>query len=151
MHLNKGSKFLSNSNELINELIMKEDPDIFTIAESNINFNFDEKEIGNAFKTYNIELKKMNPCPKKARIAIFIKKNITYSRLAQYENDLNSFIWIKIDLKHKKPLYFGGGYRQWGLPNEMGLKDTHSAKNQIDRFSTLIDSWSRFKNIIVTH
>ena len=58
LHLNKGSKFLTNSNELINDLIIKEDPDIFSMAESNINFNFTEKEIGPSFKNYNIELKK---------------------------------------------------------------------------------------------
>ena len=33
LHLNKGSKFLSNSNELINDLISREDPDIFSLAE----------------------------------------------------------------------------------------------------------------------
>ena len=99
LHLNKGSKFLSNSNELINDLILKEDPDIFSLAESNINFNFEEKEIGPAYKNYNIELKSMNPCPKKSRMALFIKKSITYSRLATYEHELNSFIWIKIFIK----------------------------------------------------
>ena len=41
LHLNKGSKFLSNSNKLINDLIIREDPDIFTLAECNINFNYD--------------------------------------------------------------------------------------------------------------
>ena len=59
LHLNKGSKFLTNSNELINDLIIKEDPDIFSLAESNINFNFDKKEIGKAFETYNIEVKRV--------------------------------------------------------------------------------------------
>ena len=43
LHLNKGSKFLTNYNELINEFIIKEDPDIFSLAQCNINFNFDEK------------------------------------------------------------------------------------------------------------
>ena len=50
LHLNKGSKFLTNSNELINDLIFREDPDIFALAESNINYNFDDKEIGDAYK-----------------------------------------------------------------------------------------------------
>ena len=60
----------------------------------------------------------------------------------KYENDLNSFIWVKLQIKNKKPIYFGGGYRQWGLPCEMGLSDSRSPKNQIDRFSTLLNSWS---------
>ena len=64
LHLNKGSKYLSNTDELINDLIIREDPDIFSLAESNVNFNDDKKEIGAAFENYNIELKKMNPCPK---------------------------------------------------------------------------------------
>ena len=106
------------------------------------NFNFDAKEIGKAFEGYNIELKKMNPCPKKARMALFIKKSITYSRLPQYENDLNSFIWIKIKIQNKKPIYFGGGYRQFQLPTEMGLIDTRSCKSQLDRFSSLLNSWA---------
>merc|ERR1711954_237213 len=58
LHLNKGSKFLKNSNELINDLICREDPDIFSIAECNISFNFNKKEIGPAYDSYNIELKK---------------------------------------------------------------------------------------------
>ena len=65
LHLNKCSKFLTNSNELINDLIIKEDPEIFSLAECNINFNFNEKEIGPAYKNYNIELKKMVSSPKK--------------------------------------------------------------------------------------
>ena len=142
LHLNKGSKFLTNSNELINDLIFKEDPDIFSLSECNINFNFDEKEIGPSYKNYNIELKKMTPCPKKARMALFIKKSITYTRLAKYEHELNSVIWIKINIKNKKPVYFGGGYRQWALPGEMGFKDSRSPKNQINRFSSLLNSWS---------
>ena len=44
---------------------------------------------------------------------------------------------------NKKPIYFGGGYRQWGLPSEMGLKETRSPQNQIDRFSFLLNSWSQ--------
>ena len=142
LHLNKGSKFLTNSNELVNELILGEDPDIFSLAECNINFNFDEKEIGPLYKNYNIELKEMTPCPKKARMALFIRKSITYTRLAKYEHELNSMIWIKIKLKNKKPIFFGGGYRQWALPSEMGLKDTRSPKNQIERFSFMLNSWS---------
>ena len=133
---------MTNSNELINNLINDEDPDIFSLAESNINFDFDEKEIGPAYKKYNIELKKMSPCPKKARMALFIKKTIPYTRIPKYENDLNSFIWIKLNIKNKKPIYFGGGYRQWALPSEMGLRDSRSSKSQIDRFSTLLKSWS---------
>ena len=31
LHLNKGSKFLTNSNDMINDLIIKEDPDIFSM------------------------------------------------------------------------------------------------------------------------
>ena len=100
LHLNKSSKFMTNSNDLINDLMINEDPDIFSLAECNINFNFDEKEIGPAFKKYNIELKDMVPCPKKARMALFIKKTLTYSRMEKYENDLNSFIWIKLQIKN---------------------------------------------------
>ena len=84
----------------------------------------------------------MQPCPKKARMALFIKKTITYTRVHKYENDLNSFIWIKINIKNKKPVYFGGGYRQWALPCEMGLKDSRECKNQIDRFKSILNSWS---------
>ena len=142
LHLNKGSKYLTNSNELLNELIIQEDPDIFSLAEANINFNFDEKEIGPAYKNYNIELKSMVPQPKKARMALFIRKSIPYTRMQKYENDLNSFIWIRLNIKNKRPIYFGGGYRQWALPCDMGLRDSRSTKNQIDRFMTLLNSWS---------
>ena len=96
------------SNELINDLIIKEDPDIFSLAECNINFNFNKKEIGPAYDNYNIELKEMVPRPKKARMAVFIKKNIPYMRMHNFENDLNSFIWIKIQLKNKKASLFQG-------------------------------------------
>ena len=101
------------------------------MTECNINIDFTKKKIRSAYIKYNKELKQMSPCPKKARMAIFIKKTLTYKRLPQYENDLNSFIWIKLQLKNSKPFFFGGGYRQWSLPSEMGLKDTKSAKNQI--------------------
>ena len=85
----------------------------------------------------------MSPCPKKSRIALFIRKTLTYSRMCHYENDLNSFIWIKITLKNsKKPIYFGGGYRQFTLPCEMGVDDSRSVKNQMNRFSSILDSWS---------
>ena len=50
VHLNKGSKFLTNSNELLNELIIKEDPDIFSLAESNINFTFMRKKFAQPLK-----------------------------------------------------------------------------------------------------
>ena len=108
-----------------------ETPGLVSLAESNINFNYNKKEIGAAFENYNIELKKMNPCPKKSRMAVFVKKTLNYSWLHNYENDLNSYIWIKISIEKNKPIYFGGGYRQFKLPAEMGLKDTRSSKNQI--------------------
>ena len=73
LHLNKGSKFLTNSNELVNNLILKEEPDIFSMAECNINFNFNEKEIGPAYKHYNIELKNMTPSPKKQEWPYLLK------------------------------------------------------------------------------
>ena len=85
----------------------------------------------------------MNPSPNKSRIGLFIKKTLNYTRLSTFENNLNSFIWVKLNIKNKKPIYFGGGYRQYTLPCKMGIKNSKSAKNQIDRFSTLLDSWSR--------
>ena len=57
LHLNKSSKFLVNSKELINDLISREDPDKFSLIESNIKFSYNEDEIGPAYKNYNIELK----------------------------------------------------------------------------------------------
>ena len=74
LHLNKGSKYLSNTDELINDLIIREDPDIFSLAESNINFNYDKKEIGAAFENYNIELKKMNHAPKNLEWLFLLRK-----------------------------------------------------------------------------
>ena len=74
---------------------------LVSLVESNINFNYDKKEIGAAFENYNIELKKINLCPKKSRMAVFVKKTLNYSRLHNYENDLNSFIWIKISIIKK--------------------------------------------------
>ena len=95
LHLNKGSKYLSNTDELINDLIIREDPDIFSLAESNINFNYDKKEIGAA----TLSVKKLTHAPKKSIMTVFVKKTLNYSRLHNYENDLNSFIWIKISIE----------------------------------------------------
>ena len=61
--------------------------------------------------------------------------------MLSYENDLNSFIWVKISIKSKRPILFGGGYRQFALPSEMGLTDSRKNKNQIDRFKTLLEAW----------
>ena len=61
----------------------------------------------------------------------------------KFENDLNSFIWIKINvINSKEPIYFGGGYRQYTFPCEMGIKDSQSAKNQLNRFSSILNTWS---------
>ena len=134
---------MTNSNKLINDLILREDPVIFSLAESNINFNYTKKEIGPAYDTYNIELKKMSPCPKKSRMALFIRNSLPYTRMYKFENDLNSFIWIKINvINSKKPIYFGGGYRQYTFPCEMGIKDSKSAKHQLNRFSSILNTWS---------
>ena len=81
----------------------------------------------------------MNPCPKKARMAVFIKKHLTYSREFKYENDLNSFIWLKIQIGNKKPIIFGGGYGQITLPCEMRIKDSKSCENQIQRFTNILN------------
>ena len=78
LHLNKGSKFLSNSNELINDLIFREDPDIFSLAECNINFNFDKKEIGPSNEKYNIELKKYLHAPKNPELQFYKEINHLY-------------------------------------------------------------------------
>ena len=95
LQINTGrANFNTDINELKTTLDI-EKPSLVIISEANFGGNIEiSKEVLNGF---NFEAKFMPGHPL-ARVVILIKKGLKYSRLNDFDNDLNSSVFIKIKL-----------------------------------------------------
>ena len=71
---------------------------------------------------------------------LLIKENLKYTRLYDLENDLNSLIIIKIELKNHAPVIIISGYRQWRLPAKINFNNkSHEPKFQKNWLKTYLE------------
>ena len=100
MHLNKLSSKISIKIILLQDLIDQNTPDIFSLNKSNCNIN--EPNDVNPFKGYTMEHKLLEYgalSTNVTRTSIAIKIGTPFTRMYEYESDLNSMIWIKVYIK----------------------------------------------------
>merc|ERR1711954_552990 len=108
--------------------------DIIIISESNMEVENEKliEERAKAFENYNFEDKLVDGNPK-ARCTLMISKFITYERLKQYEDNLNSSIAIKAKDGTNKWIAIMGIYRQWKLIGDQASNSTEGIKKQVTR------------------
>ena len=99
MTWNKGSQFLINCVDDINQLLNKHKPHILTLSEAQVKPLHKNKII---FDKYNIEYDNLIHNNNMARSCMLIHEDIRYERLDESEPDFTSVIVIKLGLKHCK-------------------------------------------------
>ena len=140
LHINKGNSNFKNKITDIQIIINKYNPDIFTIAEANLDKNYTDYVA--QFSDYNIELNKMFKIIGISRNAILIKKQIAYKRREDLEDDETCTIWIEILIKRFKKVLLMGGYRQWTLPNSIDPQNkVNKGPKQVCRLQKKIAKW----------
>ena len=125
LHLNKGNSNISTKITLIQDLVNQENPSLISLNESNVELN--QANQTNPLKEYKFEHKilKINQTNgTKARTSLDIHLKHDYERMYDLETNLNSIIWIKLNLKKQKPILIMSGYRQYKLFNKLGIKNS---------------------------
>ena len=142
MQYNKGSSNFSNHIHHLQNIINLHDPHIICISEANIkakdNVNMFDQLLG-----YNIETNMQYDAIGVSRNCIMVKNGIKYKRRQQFEDKLNSDIWIEISNGGRKNFLLCGSYRQWSLLKEMGIKNSGTIQQQEDRYKKSIENWQK--------
>ena len=119
---------------MLQNLFDRHQPHYISLVESNADINIPEEL--NPFEGFNTEHKilKLNGVEtSKSRMMVLIKEDLKYTRLYDLENDLNSLIIIKIELKNCDPVIIISGYRQWRLPAKINFNN----KSQEPKFKKI--------------
>ena len=66
-----------------------------------------------------------------------------YKRRGDLESNDTSTIWVEIKLPQNKSFLIMGGYRQWRTPKKMGIKNSVSTENQIKRYRSILENWTK--------
>ena len=115
------------------------------LSKANVDLEDEEKleEREDKFTEFNYKVKKVKDHPK-ARISIIVHKNITYTRLNQYEDDENASIAIKI--KEGKGRWIGlyGIHRQWKIPGEGNAFRKEGINKQVARLKKQVTNLNKF-------
>ena len=144
LQLNKSSSNILKKHTLIKDLLDREDCMIGSLNESNCDLSkTDQINPFKGFKAEHKTLKYRHIETTVARTTMLIKSGLDYTRMFDLEPDLNSLIWVKINLKNRNPILVCSGYRQWSLPKELGFKGSKKLKYQRARFETYLDSIRR--------
>ena len=142
MHFNKGNAKFINKLSVIEEIIEKHSPDIFNIAEANIENDY--QQYLNLFPDYYFETNYMLQSIGVSRNVLLIRKQIGYKRRLDLEHPNLCTIWIEISMKDKSKCLFMGGYRQWTLPKSLD-NENQIKKNikQLERYKIIIENWQK--------
>ena len=141
MHWNKGSAHFFNKTNDIKNVINLNKPDVLNLAEANLSIN--DIKVSKTSCDYNLEVTKMAEKTGMSRSVLLIKKSIVYKRRLDLEDVITSTIWIEILVPKSKSILLMGGYRQWTLHDYFKVINSKSNKNQMDRWTLLIDKWDK--------
>ena len=110
--------------------------DIVIISESNFDSSSEEKKEArqNFFPDYSFEDKFLG-MHKKSRCTVMIHSNITYQRLANYEDSVNPAICLKIRDGRNKWFALYGLYRPWKASGDS--EDSEGIRKQVSRLNSM--------------
>ena len=132
MHWNGGSSFMENKIEEIQQILCEKNPCFLAISEANLRDSIDNSH----FLIENYELLKTksleNENMRYSRIVIFIRRDVSYKRRYDLENDVDSMIWIDILFKGGRKMTCGLIYREFKLFRQPGM-ETGAIEAQLDR------------------
>ena len=143
LHLNKSNCNILTKIDLIQDLINQEQPGIISLNESNVTLAKPKET--KPFKDYQFEHKsiKVNGITgSMARTTLAIHDKIHYERMYSLETDVNSIIWIKVNIKGHNQVLVMSGYRQQSILKELRVKNSSKIRKQISRLTSFIESYS---------
>ena len=136
--LNKGSSFIDTNKTIVRDNIVKSMADIAVLGEAQV--GRESNTLTTDYPDYNLELKFMDGAVK-SRIAVLVKKGITYERLSGSEFNDVSMVVLKVKMSRGKSLIVVSVYRQWQLPPEMRTDPSKCGPAaQLDRWSRIMNS-----------
>ena len=113
--INKGTSHIDTHKIVIKNNITRSKADLVVISEAQV--GLETNTLDTDYPEYNKELKFMQGAAK-SRIAVLIRKGISYKRISNIEHDDTSAIFLKIRMTHSKNINVVAIYRQWNLPPE---------------------------------
>jgi len=131
LHWNKANTTFRNKMDDIYEILDLFKPDIFSICESNYKFKEPHKIRG-----YKIENSRLHIMSSFARNSLLIRDSLEFNRRHDLEDSMISSIWVEIILSNKKRVLVCSFYRQWKIPQELGVENSDRPNKQLDRFLT---------------
>ena len=143
---NKGNALIKNAMVEIKDLIDKYKPDILVINELRLQ---KDDDISVAFvRGYRLEVDNLRENYKESRTGIYIKENLIYERVPQYEANLSSTVCIKVGFKKTRKIYICGFYRQFTINHQDDfLKIKSQSKIECDRrFELQTNLWEKLLN-----
>ena len=139
---NKGNSQFLNRMQEIQQIIIEQKPDIFSIQEANLSKNID---IGTCqIDGYKMEVDQLYEKFQMARAVIYINEKIKYTREKEQEVQGEPVIWLKIFTGGNKNFWFQNYYRQWRqIQNDRGIPGTESTRAQALRFKAVTEKWAQ--------
>ena len=142
MQWNKGSSSFRSKIPIIKQQIERHKPDVYIVNEAEIR----EKDEETLDKIDGYRMEKDNLMMEQGvnRTIIYIKLNLSYNRLKQYEAKNESTISLSIGFYNQKRVIITGFYRQWKLPKNIVprsyLEQNKRMENQTNLWRKMIES-----------
>ena len=142
MSWNKGSARYYNRIIEIQDIIIQNKPDIFSLQEANIKTEDDLNQY--LIPGYQMEIDSLLEKFGRARTITYIKNEIKYVRHKEMETEGEPVIWLKIIMKGNKSFWHKNYYRQWRQIDKNGAIDqTETIKSQTRRFRRITAQWAK--------
>ena len=140
---NKGSSLIKNSIEDLRDMVNDYKPEVFILNEFNL-LSGEDPAIAK-IHGYRLEIDKIGESTKQHRTAIYVKENINYERMYQYENKLSSTVCLKVGYKGMKKIYICGYYRQFTIEYNDEHKKEMSKRpiEAMKRFEDQLNIWEK--------
>ena len=141
---NSGSKYLINQMPEIKSLIGRRKPRVLVIQEANL-WNHHSKHLTDIDEYTLLTTKMINDRDRQcSRLVVYVKEEVKFTRLSNYEtNDLSS-IWLELSLPHQRKIVLGGVYREHNhLKTDADRLDYSSVDDQVNRWENFTSMWEK--------
>ena len=140
MHWNKGSSFLLNKRDDIENIIENYRPQVLGLSEANLRNQDNLADV--QLQDYNLHTCPTidNPDHGVSRFVVYTHKSLVVKPRPDLMDPKISAVSLEVGLPGRHKFLVCNAYREWGYPNQPD-KSSHSIPAQKDRWSLFLDKW----------
>ena len=140
LHWNKGSSFLHNKIDDIENIVESYKPHVLGLSEANLRKEDNQSEV--QLSDYNLHTCPTinNPSHEVCRVVVYTHKSLIIKPRPDLMSPWISAVWLEVGLPRQKKFLVCNVYREWGYPNQPD-KSSHSINEQKERWSQFLDKW----------